>query len=85
MIERLGEHERGGEGVRPVHRLVGDVHGGVAADGQGLAQRVDGLGRADRHVDDLVGDAGLREADGLLDGVLVELGEPALDAGPVER
>ena len=64
--ERLGDAE--GLGLAVVH----DEDGAVGAHGQRLAQRVLGLGRADRDDDDLGGDAGFLEPHGFLDGDLVE-------------
>ena len=65
-LEHLGDAQRLGAAVmlhqdRP-----------VGAHGQRLAQRVLGLGRANRNGDDLGGDALLLEPDRLLEGDLVE-------------
>ena len=49
-----------------------DEDGAVGAHGEGLAQRVLGLGGADRDSDDLGGSAGLLQPDGFFDADFVE-------------
>jgi hypothetical protein len=55
----------------------------VGAHLQGLLDRIAALVRADRDDGDLAV-AGLGELEGLLDGVLVELGQQPVDAGAVD-
>ena len=61
-----------------------DVHALVGAHLQGLLDGVGGLVGADRQDGDLTL-AGLDDLEGLLDGVLVELGQQAVDVLAVGR
>src|SRR6266508_2199187 len=61
------------------------MDGAVAAHRQRLAQAVGGLGRPHREDDDLGGLAALDDSLRLLDGVLVQLGQPALYLVAVNR
>ena len=84
LADRLGEDEGGARGVGAVDGVVTDVHALVRAHLQGLLDGVGGLGRAHREHRDL-SPAGLDQLQRLLDGILVQLGQQALDAGPVRR
>jgi hypothetical protein len=84
LLQGLGQHERGAQRARAVDRVIEDVDGLVATDGQGLAQAFGGLGWPDGEEDDLGGHSLLGELRGLLDGILVELGEASFDAGAVD-
>ena len=82
----------GGKGLGDAKRfgaaVVDDEDGAIGAHGERLAQRVLGLGGADRDDDDLGRGAGFLEADGFFDGDLVKrvhrhLDVVELDAGAV--
>lgn len=71
LLDRLGEDERGRDGVGAVDGGVVDVHTLVGAHLQGLLDGVGGGVGADRQDGDLTL-AGLDDLEGLLDRVLVE-------------
>src|SRR5690606_11026903 len=72
-----------GDGKRLDHGVGLDQDGAVGAHGERGAQRVLRLGAADGHGDDLGGLAAPLDADGLLDGDLVEWIHRHLDVGKV--
>ena len=68
----------------PGERRIGDEDGVVAAHGQRAAQRLGCLLGTHRQVGDALDGAVIEQAQGLLDGVLVERIDDGLDAGAVE-
>ena len=86
LLDRLGQHQRGGERVGAGDRVVDDVDALVGAHLQRLAHRVDGLLGADaqRGDGDVVAVALLLDLQRLLDGVLVELRQQPVDTDAVD-
>ena len=87
LLDRLGQHQRGGDGVRAGDRVVDDVDRLVGTHLQRLAGGVDGLLGADaqrghRVIGGLAPDL-LLDLQGLLDGVLVQLGQQPVHADAV--
>src|SRR6478609_5004738 len=84
LLDRLREHERGGDVVGAGNRVVADVDALVGPHLQRLAHRVDGLLRTDGQRGDLgVLAELLLQLERLLHGVLVELREEPVDAHAV--
>ena len=73
-LEHLGEGVAGRADVGALERRVGQVHGAVGAEGDGLVQRADGAVGAHRDGDDLVhlGVAAFADLHRGLDAVSVE-------------
>ena len=84
LVERGGQDPGGDPLVRARQGVIGHEHGIVAAHGQRATQGLGGRGRPHRQVSDRVGGSGVEEAQGLLDGVLVERIDDGLDARAVE-
>ncbi len=83
FVDGRGEHQRGGERVAAVQRVVDDVDAGVATHAQRLAQRLARSLGTHREIGDLAFARLLDHLQRLLDGVLVELAQAAVDGGTV--
>ena len=83
-LDRRGQRQGGGHGVRAVQAVVDDVHAGVGAHRQRLADGVGGLGRTHGQ-DDHLAAVRLDQPQGLLDRVLVDLIHHGVHRAAVQR